>query len=241
MLVLPTAHYFGGKGSSGTYQKIISEIPPHELFISGCLGHCAITRKKILAKRTIGIDPSPQVIRDWQSLDLGTARTVVYCDTFINRMKQLDIKEDPEEVFVYLDPPYPLDSRKSQRLVYPHEMTDEQHEELLEYIQGLPYMVAISTYPNTMYANALKDWRKIKFQSTTRKGTATELLYMNYPAPERLHDYRYYGNDYRERELIKKRRRNIRKKILALPPIEQQMLFDFLKEEFQLSNKKKAS
>lgn len=240
LLVLPNAHYYGGKGSSGTFQKIISEIPPHELFISGCLGHCAITRNKRLAKRTIGIDPSPQVIQDWQTLDLGTARTVVYCDTFINRMKQLNIEEDPEEVFIYLDPPYPLDSRKSQRLVYPHEMTDKQHEDILEYIQGLPYKVAISTYPNKMYEEALGNWRKKTFQSTTRKGLATEVLYMNYPYPDKLHDYRYYGNDYRERELIKKRRKNIKSKILKLPPIERQMLFDFLNKEFDLIKQERA-
>lgn len=33
--------YFGGKGGSGVYQAIINQIPPHNSFVSGFLGHCA--------------------------------------------------------------------------------------------------------------------------------------------------------------------------------------------------------
>ncbi len=35
---------------------------------------------------------------------------------------------------------------------------------------------------------------------------ATEYLWMNYDAPDRLHDYRYLGDDFRERERIKRKK-----------------------------------
>jgi len=34
---------------------------------------------------------------------------------------------------------------------------------------------------------------------------ATERVWMNYPPPVELHDYRYLGDNFRERERIKKR------------------------------------
>ena len=38
--------YYGGKSGAGIYQQIINQIPPHEAFISGCLGYCGIMRHK---------------------------------------------------------------------------------------------------------------------------------------------------------------------------------------------------
>ena len=42
----------------------------------------------------------------------------------------------------------------------------------------------------------------------TRGGRlATEWVWMNYPEPIALHDYRYLGEDFREREPIKRKKR----------------------------------
>ena len=41
----------------------------------------------------------------------------------------------------------------------------------------------------------------------TRGGHATEWLWMNYTEPAKLHDYRYLGDDYREREKIRRQQR----------------------------------
>ena len=41
----------------------------------------------------------------------------------------------------------------------------------------------------------------------------TEHLYMNYPAPTELHDYRYYGRDRRERELLRRQGKSFARKL----------------------------
>lgn len=89
-------------------------------------------------------------------------------------------------------------------------------------------MVAISSYPNEMYATELKNWRSITFQSTTRQGQATEVLYMNYDEPKRLHDYTYLGEDFRQRELIKKKYNSMKGKISRLSPLEKEMLLEYI-------------
>ena len=61
----------------------------------------------------------------------------------------------------------------------------------------------ISGYFTDLYANELSHWHTHSFQTSYRKQMATEWIWMNYPPPLQLHDYRYLGNDYRERERLK--------------------------------------
>jgi hypothetical protein len=70
-----------------------------------------------------------------------------------------------------------------------------------------------------MYDDALHGWNTFDFQASTRNGMATERLYMNYPAPVVLQDYRYLGKDYRERERIKKKTNTILRKIDSMNEI----------------------
>ena len=48
--------YTGGKDGAGVFQRLINEIPPHDVFISAFLGDCAILRRKRPAWCNIGID-----------------------------------------------------------------------------------------------------------------------------------------------------------------------------------------
>jgi hypothetical protein len=54
-------------------------------------------------------------------------------------------------------------------------------------------------------APRLEGWRTHTFQAMTRRGPATEWLWTNYPEPTALHDYRFLGDNYRERERIKRK------------------------------------
>lgn len=49
----------GGKAGAGTYQKIINQIPPHDIFVESFLGDGAIIRRKRPAWRNIGIEIDP--------------------------------------------------------------------------------------------------------------------------------------------------------------------------------------
>ena len=60
--------YYGGKGSSGTPQKIINQIPPHKVFVSGFLGACSVVQYKAPAPINLGIDKAPDIIKTWRKL-----------------------------------------------------------------------------------------------------------------------------------------------------------------------------
>lgn len=126
---------------------------------------------------------------------------------------------------VYLDPPYVVASRSSQRPIYKYEYTDQDHETLLTTIKPLDCHVMISGYWSELYADMLAGWRTITFSAVTRAGTvATEWLWMNYPEPTALHDYQYLGGDYQERWNLKKRKRRWVSRLQKMPPLERQML-----------------
>lgn len=233
-IILPIDTYFGGKGSAGTYQKIINQIPPHKYFVAGSAGNCAITRYKKPADTTVVIDPDPKVIEAWSNAvfsDSCSYKLISVCGSFFNFLPNTQLINQ-DELFIYIDFPYLFETRKSQKPIYKYETTKDDHVRLIEEIKHLKCKVAISHYPCDIYDNGLNTWRKITFQSTTRQGLATEALYMNYPIPEALHDARFYGDDFRHRELIKKRSENLKSKIAQLPPIEKSMLFSYLKEEY---------
>lgn len=86
--------------------------------------------------------------------------------------------------------------------------------------------IAISTYPNEVYKAWLEEhsWRMIQFESKTRVGMATEQLWMNYPEPAELHDYRYLGEDYRERERITRKLKRWEAKFEDLSALEKQAM-----------------
>jgi len=222
--------YFGGKSGSGTYQKIINEIPKHDVFVSGFLGHCGILRHKKPARVNIGFELNTKVINDWCPHD----KLTICEESFMNSAWVGSYVKPNSKIFMYLDPPYLLQSRKSDRKVYKYEMTEEQHVELLQYILKLRCDIAISTYPNDLYAQYLSDWRVKSFVVGTRRGAATELLYMNYSEPKELHDYSYLGETFRQREQIKRKHRSLTTKIAMLQPLERSYLFNSLKETYKI-------
>jgi DNA adenine methylase len=87
---------------------------------------------------------------------------------------------DRENVLMYLDPPYLLETRKNKK-VYCHEFTDEEHEELLKLIACSKAKIIISGYMNELYSCYLNGWR---MEHTTAKDQAgnnkTECIWMNY-------------------------------------------------------------
>ncbi|MCP5006115.1 MAG: hypothetical protein GY941_19575, partial [Planctomycetes bacterium] len=61
-------------------------------------------------------------------------------------------------------------------------------------------------------------------------GMGTEWLWMNYPAPVELHDYRYLGDTFRQREKIKKKTAVWVKKFQSMPVLERQGLLSAIEE-----------
>ncbi|MCI0575729.1 MAG: hypothetical protein L0331_05915 [Chloroflexi bacterium] len=133
--------------------------------------------------------------------------------------------------FVYADPPYPRDTRRSARQLYEFEYTDEQHEELLKVLLQLNCCVAVSSYWSELYADTLAAWRTISFTAQTRGGgTATEWLWMNYPEPVELHDYRWLGNNFRERERIKRKKQRWLNRLQNMDVLERRAILWAIQE-----------
>lgn len=137
-----------------------------------------------------------------------------------------------QETFMYCDPPYLMETRKNGPL-YRYEMTREQHIQLLDIIRSLRCLVMISGYWSDLYAAWLHDWHAVSFQAMTRSGTmATEWLWANFPLPPpALHDYRYLGRDFRERERIKRKTQRWQTRLKKMPPLEKYALLQALSLE----------
>lgn len=213
----------GGKGGAGVYQQIINQIPPHRVYIEAFLGAGAVLRAKAPAAIAIGIDVDEQLIGRWA----GAPGVTTICGDALAFLAGYAWRGDE---FVYCDPPYLMSTRSSARPIYRHEFaTIEQHRALLTLLRTLPCAVAISGYWSPLYELELVGWRAITFQTVKHSGhVATEYLWMNYPEPLELHDYRYLGRSYRERERIKRKQQRWRARLRAMPALERYALLSVL-------------
>jgi site-specific DNA-adenine methylase len=211
------ATYPGGKAGDGVYQTIINQLPPHDTYIEAFAGGAAIARHKRPAAETILIDRHRPALDALSPLAAQIGARIICGDA----LAWLAERRWTGRELVYLDPPYVRSARKSARDLYAFEMDDADHERLLDIATAIPCPVAISGYASDLYERRLTGWRQITFQARTRGGgSATEILWMNYPPPSALHDYTHLGADYQERERIKKKVRRWESRLAGLPHTE---------------------
>lgn len=213
--------YPGGKAGPGTYQRIINQMPPHRVYIEPFLGSGSVLKHKRPAQENIGIELDQTVIEHYHRHP-APGCTLIHGDG-IQYLRQRDWKGDE---LVYCDPPYVEASRAGGRL-YNYEMSQVQHQALLETLIDLKaagVLVMLSGYHSKLYAKALKGWTLITFGSMTRRGMALEHLWMSFPEPLELHDYRFLGEDYRERERIKRKIARWTTKLQDMPALESRAL-----------------
>lgn len=186
--------YPGGKAGAGVYQTIINQMPPHRVYIEPFVGGAAILNRKRPAQVNIACDLDPAAA---DNIDCPGAEFHRTCA--IDYLGRYPFQGDE---LVYLDPPYVRAVRSTTRDLYKYEMGDIDHVMLIGVIERLPCPVMISGYASDLYDQALSSWRRITFTGQTRGGPREEVLWMNFPEPTTLHDYRYLGRNRRERERI---------------------------------------
>ncbi len=228
--------YPGGKAQPGVYQRLINQIPPHHTFISAFLGHCAVTRYKRPATRTIGLDLATDALDHWRDnpipgLELLHTNALTYLPTHFQLHDYPPRTNWPPDLLntvVYLDPPYPPETR-SNRKIYANEMSLSNHVTLLQICLRLPCPVIITSYWTPTYAEFLTKWRSFTYAAMTRGGcTRTETVWTNYPEPAALHDYRHIGTDKRDRERIRRRAANWARILATLPHHERAHVLETL-------------
>ena len=87
---------------------------------------------------------------------------------------------DGAQTIHYVDPPYLPETRDKGR-DYRHEMTRDDHKELLAALRDLRGAVVLSGYASEMYDQALHDWRRVEVKTRAdRAADRTEVFWCNF-------------------------------------------------------------
>lgn len=90
-----------------------------------------------------------------------------------------------DNVLIYADPPYLLETRGGKQ--YRHEMSEQDHVDLLAALCDHKGYVILSGYPSELYDRELRGWQKITKKSYNQNSDPrTEVLWCNFVAMESL-------------------------------------------------------
>lgn len=216
--------YPGGKNGSGVYQTLINLMPPHQQYIEPFLGMGGVMRHKKPAFRSFGIDSDVFVIGEWANHAIPGL--IVEAGDGIRWLKRFP--RFHSQTLVYCDPPYLATKWPSK---YRHKLTVKDHAALLEVLLHLKCLVMLSGFSNPLYERTLHDWRRFEFLAPTRGNSfAEEVVWMNFPPPRELHDYRFLGQTFREREVIRRRIQRWKKRFSNMNQLESFAMFAALDE-----------
>lgn len=218
----------GGKGGSGVYQAIINELPEHDVYVELFAGYGGVLRRKrSSAGGSVAVDLDRECC-DYLAR-LAMPGLAVYEAEAVRWMSE---REVDARTLVYADPPYLASVRADGGKggpIYRHEMRSEgSHRNLLGVLRQAGCDVAISHPMCDLYDRELAGWRRVSYSEPTRGGGSVCTLWMNYGKPDRLHDARYAGGDYRARENLARRIGRWRRRVAAMAPAERQALLEAL-------------
>lgn len=220
--------YLGSKAASGVYQKIIAEMPPHDVYIETHLGGGAIMLRKPPTRRNIGIDIDTETLKNFAFTHQLSNVNLINRDA-VDYLNMFDFA-GAGRVLIYADPPYLPETRTSTAR-YRYEYTIADHDRLLSRLVSLPDNVSVilSGYPSQFYDERLPGWRSKEFQAMTRGGVRTEKIWMNYPGGK-AYCHTFAGKDYNDRTRIKRKVERWRAKYAALPSAERLAIMVALNE-----------
>ena len=152
-------------------------------------GNMSLRRTRPSGLRVDGLSGNTNVAANWADFP-GALRVIV------DRLRRVSIEQmdgrtliaafDGPRVLVYVDPPYVRKTRLSAQVaadsapLYTHEMSDADHEELVEQLVASKAMVLVSGYPSDLYNKRLQDWRRVEIEARAhRNSPRTEALWIN--------------------------------------------------------------
>lgn len=109
-----------------------------------------------------------------------------------DRLKDAEIRNRPAleiiryynapDCLLYCDPPYMLSTRS--RKYYSHEMTDQDHSELLDALDSHTGPVVLSGYAHPLYDKRLSHWQRVTMATSGEHGKQqVEVLWLNQHVP----------------------------------------------------------
>lgn len=196
------ATYFGGKNH--LYQAIINLVPKHERFVELFAGSAAVARHLARASEAIVVEKDPQQVLWLKARRELSGHRVVGGDAF--QVLVQGASSWGTDTVLFADPPYPIKDRRDARARYRCELDDKQHRRLVELLRASRARVLVCGHPWGMYPRAFADWKRHEFATGLRSGRAgVECVWTNFDNPYPLHDYRYYGENKRTRQDLRRR------------------------------------
>lgn len=131
---------------------------------------------------------SQNASRWWGNIEGLSAVAEKFARVQIESMDAMSLfsQYDRANVLFYLDPPYVVSSRAAgARQVYKHEMTNEQHVEMLDRIGSLKGAAILSGYDNDVYRGRMSGWGRIEIPSKARSSVAGSTRGRSAPPPDR--------------------------------------------------------
>ena len=146
------------------------------------MGHGFKTRQKTGFKIDTYGRERAYCVSCWNGLPSGLVEAA-------QRLKGVQIENQPamdvirkfnhDNVLIYADPPYLLNTRSGKQ--YRHEMTEQDHVELLAALLQHKGPVILSGYPSELYDRELKGWHRITRKSYNQNSDPrTEVLWCNF-------------------------------------------------------------
>lgn len=214
-------NYFGGKGGPGVFHTILRNVPPHRVYIEPFAGGANVFERKARAQRSILIERDPLQTELLRCRIAGDDVEILNGDC----MEVLHSYQWVGDEFLYVDPPY-LHSTRTSSAGYNFELDDGSHYRLLCWLGALQVPFALSGYRSTMYddASSAFGWRRVDFPAMTRGGPRVESLWCNYAAPGAIADPVYAGQDFRDRQRIKRKAARWVSRFSELPALERQAI-----------------
>jgi hypothetical protein len=212
--------FFGRKGAEGVWKRIVSAMPFHQVYVEPFLGTGWVMLHKLPALTcSIGVDVDADV------------PGFLLCSEVVPNF--LGVKRDALELIpalmpmaadwlLYADPPYLMETRSYKRDYYRHEFSSvEQHQQLLNLLRQWPGPVMISGYASELYARVLSSWACEEIPSVTHRGKRVlECLWKNFEQPSRYHDTRFLGENFRDRERIKRKKGRWLTRLRTMSPLD---------------------
>jgi DNA adenine methylase len=222
-------NYTGHKKVNGLYQKIINQVPKHNIYAELFAGSGAICSLFTVLAETVILNDINSEVHNLLCEKYRDENVVVWnrdAVEFLYKMQNIWKKN----VFVFLDPPYHHSTRPLATELYKHEMKHIDHLMLLETVQSMNCNLMLIHPKCDLYDSSLSHWRKVEVKVRYHKKTQIECLYMNYPEPTELQDYSFLGNDCWERQRISRKTEAYIKKFQKMPVLERNCIINKLNE-----------
>ena len=227
--------YPGSKNANGLKQFIINRIPEYSYFYELFAGSARISRElaQLVPKVHSAFELDVNTCSQLEEIERNTPNFIIFnlCGlSKLNRILATKSRDSEKKIFIYLDPPYLKTSIRSRRNLYTYSWEEQQHIDFLEYVcRHREKNIMISHYDCELYNHYLATWKKESIQVMSNGGVATETIYMNYdPNKSMLATTHYLGENFTDRQRIKRRKESYLSKFKKMSLHERQAILQHI-------------